>query len=240
MVGVSATYGQPLGTPRRNRMVGTWRTSTGSRPPGPTKTSPGSPAWVGVDLSETICPSSVSVTFDLGDKNYFVKSKAWVAEGAIKNREKSNLPRYQTFPDLEFTEGDMLDRDNVLRHILDLGRKYDIRQVNFDPRSAYVLANDVADAGYETARFVQSPKNFDGPMREFERGWKEGRIQHDGSSWLRYCLSNVRVEVNKYGEIAPRANKSVDHIDGAVSALLGFHSAVTPDENAVTTGISFV
>jgi phage terminase large subunit-like protein len=101
------------------------------------------------------------------------------------------------------------------------------------------LANDIGDHGFETGRFVQSPKNFDGPMREFERAYREGRIYHDGSSWLRYCLSNVRCEVNKYGEIAPRANKSVDHIDGAVAALLAFHSACTPADT-IRTGISWL
>lgn len=193
------------------------------------------PCFAGVDLSETVCPSSCSLVFDMGNRNYYVKSKAWVCEGAIEHRERSQLPKYQTFTDLTFTEGDMLDRNSVLDHIIELGKKYDIRQVNFDPRSAYVLMNDVANQGFEVARFVQSPRNFNGPMVEFERAWKEGRIFHDGSAWLKYCLSNVRVEVNKYGEVAPRANKSVDHIDGAVAALLAFHEVVTP-EDTVKTG----
>ncbi|MFX8059768.1 hypothetical protein ABTK63_20900, partial [Acinetobacter baumannii] len=72
-----------------------------------------------------------------------------------------------------------------------------------------------------------------------ERAWKEGRITHDGSAWVKYCLSNVRVEVNKYGEIAPRAGKSVDHIDGAVAALLAFHEVVIPEET-IRTGIAWI
>lgn len=197
------------------------------------------PAAIGVDLSETICPSSTATVFDLGNRTYYVKSKAWVCKDAIEHRAKTNLPKFQQFPDLEITDGDMLDRDQVLKHVIDQGRKYDIRQVNFDPRSAYVLANDVSNQGFETGRFVQTPRNFDGPMREFERAYKEGRILHDGSSWLKYCLSNVRCEVNKYGEIAPRANKSVDFIDGAVATLLAFNHVVQP-EDIIKTGVTWL
>lgn len=75
--------------------------------------------------------------------------------------------------------------------------------------------------------FPQTFRYFNDPMREFEKAYKEGRIFHNGSSWLRYCLQNVRVETNKYSEIRPYRKVSVDKIDSAVSTLLAFVTCLT-------------
>lgn len=197
---------------------------------------------VGVDLSEVADPTSVSVVYDLGDRNYYIKSTAWVAEAGLEYRAKTALPKFETFiaaGSMIATPGDMIDRDKVRDHILKLCETYKVGQANFDPHSAYVMALDIENEGYKVARMVQSPRNFNLPMVEFARAYREGRIWHDGSTWLRYCLSNVRVDVNKYGEIRPYKRKCVDFIDGAISTLLAFAGIFTTDD-VVTSGIQFV
>lgn len=185
-------------------------------------------ASVGVDLSETVCPTSVSIVWSLPNREFYVKSWCWVAEAGVELRNKGTLCRFDQFireGHMAVTEGDMIDRAKVFDHIIGLCETYDVRQVNFDPHGAYVIGNDIANQGYPVARIVQSQKNFNPIMVEFARAYKEGRVFHDGSSWQRFCLANVRVEVNKYSEIAPRRKKSVDYIDGAISTLLGFNTA---------------
>lgn len=199
---------------------------------------------IGVDLSEVSDPTSVSIVFDLGDRNYYVKSWCWVPEAGLKFRAKTTLPKFEIFiaeGSMVATDGNMIDRNKVRDHILDLCKTYPrLKAVNFDPHASYVLANDIEAEGYTTGRMVQSARNFNGPMTEFARAYKEGRITHDNSSWLRYTLGNVRVQVDKYGDIRPYKKASPDPaIDGAIATLLGFVSIFAPDPN-MTPGVIFI
>jgi phage terminase large subunit-like protein len=188
---------------------------------------------IGVDLSEVGDPTSVSQVYDMGDGTYYIKSKCWVAQDAVAFRNKGVMPKFDDFIEeksMIVTDGDMIDRDAVRDYIIKLCQAGEVRQVNFDPHSAYVMAMDVENEGYSTARMVQSAKNFNVPMLEFARAYKEGRIFHDGSTWLKYCLSNVRVDINKYGEVRPFKRRCLDHIDGAVSTLLAFSTIFTSEQ----------
>lgn len=191
---------------------------------------------MGIDASECGDPTSVSLCWDLGNRNYHIKSWCWVAEEAVKKRSQGTLCRYEEFIDqgsMTVTEGDMIDSSVVLAHILMLCEKYSPSGCNFDPRGAYILGNMVENEGYATARVPPTHRYLNGPMLEFSKAWKEGRISHDGSAWLKYTLGCVRVDVNKYNEITATRKKSSDHIDGAYAALLAcssmFLSAPTPD-----------
>src|SRR5262249_7416113 len=148
---------------------------------------------------ETTDPSSCSICWALPDGRFFFRSWAWVATRGVQLREAVNLPRYQQFQaegSMTVTDGDMIDARLVRDHVVRLCTTYDVRTVNFDPRGAFVLAHEIEEQGYGTERVPPSPRYFNGPMKEFSRAYAEGRILHDGSGWQRYCLSNVRIEVN--------------------------------------------
>lgn len=185
-------------------------------------------ACIGVDLSSVADPSSISIVFALPDNEYYIKSWCWVAEKGIEFRNKGTLIRFDQFIDaghMEVTDGDMIDHQRVFDKIIELCQQYDVRLVNFDPASAIVMANNVENSGYQVARINQTFRNFSPIMAEFLRAYAKGKVYHDGSTWLKYTLSNVRVEMNKYNEIRPYRKKSVDFIDGAISTLLAFNSA---------------
>lgn len=187
-------------------------------------------ASVGLDCSETTDPSSCSICFRLPDNRFFFKSWAWVAEEGVKLREQANLPKYEQFAaagSLTITGGNLMDYPKIRDHVLTLCQSFNVVSVNADPRSTFVMLHEIGQHGYHTQHVSQTPRHYNGVMKEFHRAYHEGRILHDGSSWLRYSLSNVRVEINKYDEIHPVRNRSVDKIDGAVSCLLAFYGLLS-------------
>lgn len=198
------------------------------------------PAAVGVDISETIDPSSVSITWDLGGGRYFTRSRAWVAERGVLEREKVALRTYRDFSELKITPGDMLDERELLRHLIELCKTYRVGVVNFDPRSAYVLANRLAEEGVKCERVPPSARHFNPAMTELKKAIDEKRLTHDGNAWLRFCLQNVRVSVNKYDEVYPVRKRSVDKIDCAISLCLSFLGLLTNKSNEVQQGIVMV
>lgn len=187
-------------------------------------------AVVGYDGSETVDPSSCTIAFRLPDNRYYFRSHCWIAEDGVRLREASNLPRYQQFASegsMTITQGNLIDYRLVRDHILKLCQTYQVRMVHFDPRSAYLMMHEIQEQGYQAEQVPQSFRYYNPIMKEFSRAYQEGRILHDGSTWLRYCLSNVRVEVNRYDEVRPIRARCVDHIDGAQASLLAFHGLLT-------------
>lgn len=194
------------------------------------------PAWIGVDLSQSYDPTSISIVWHLGQRKYYVRTHAFVAMDGVVKREATNLPNYRTWAasgHMTITQGDMIDEGKVKGFIKELTRKYQVKEVIFDPYSAFVMANDISNEGMIVYRHPQNHKHMTGPCKEFEKALGEGRICHDGANDMaRWAVQNVRLDVDSYGNCKPSRAKSVDKIDPVVSMLMAFsralESSVTP------------
>jgi len=206
------------------------------------------PAWIGVDLSQTVDPSSISVCFALPGGRFYVRSWAWVARQGVVERNRSNLPRYEQFEAegaLTITPGDRIDDKAILGHLLDLVKRYRVQAVVFDPYSAFMMMGALEAEAVTVLRMSQTHRYYSGPMKDFGKAILEGRILHDGSAWLRYCLSNVRVDEARDGSIRPARNRSIDKIDGAIATLMAFSQAASaPAESRLSVydqrGLMFI
>lgn len=185
------------------------------------------PVVLGVDLSQTTDPSSVSAIWILPDNRFYVRSWAWVCSEGVRKRgdDTANLPQYRQFiadSNMVMSEGDMIETEPIRQHIRDLGNKYNVTDVIFDSAGAYVLGEQCQQDGFNTHRSPMSAKFMSEPMKEFSRAVLEGRIYHDGNTWLRWCIANVRTKTDSYGQCRPDKDVCRDKIDGAVAAFLAF------------------
>jgi phage terminase large subunit-like protein len=65
----------------------------------------------------------------------------------------------------------------------------------------------------------------------FERAILERRMQHNGSPILRWQAGNVVPEMDAAGNRKPSKGRSIDRIDGLVSAIMACGlAAVQPEE----------
>lgn len=198
--------------------------------------------WLGVDLSLSVDPSSVTAVWSLGDRRHYVQSWSWVCKDGVIRREKTNKRRYQDFENqgcMTRTEGDRSDHELILSHILDLCGKYRVRSVVFDPTAAIAMASSLEAEGYPVLTMYQSHKNYNGPMRELNKAINERRMYHDGNEWLKYNMGCLRVHETRDGLIRPFTKKSTDHIDGVIALLMAYSAALqTPESSG--PGVVFV
>lgn len=181
------------------------------------------PCYVGVDLSQRTDPSSVSACWVMPDNRFYFKSWAWVARKGVELREKQNMRRYDEFTEVVITDGDMIDQSKVKSHILWLCSTYDVKEITADAYNAIILMEEVAtETGRTVSKFPQNFKHYTDPCKQFERAINEGRAKHDGNGWLSWCVANLRLDADKWGNVMPSRGKSVDKIDGAVAALMAF------------------
>lgn len=188
------------------------------------------PLYLGFDASQRIDPTSLSAVWVRPGRKFYVASWAWVAEAGVREREKSNLPKYQQFVAdgaMQITPGDTISKDKVLAKMFELVRGGNCRALVMDPNGAWVIGQDL-DGELGQDHIFRQPQNhrwFNGPTRELETAVTERRVTHDGNAWLRWCLNSVRLDEDRYGNVRPMKARSVDHIDGAVSLLMPFAMA---------------
>jgi phage terminase large subunit-like protein len=195
--------------------------------------------WLGIDGSQRIDPSSVGGVWLLPDKQFYVKSWAWVAEDGVRQRERGNLRKYTEFElegSMTITKGDVIDKEAMKSHIIGLRTSgFQVQGVVFDPNMLWVLGVELEGMGLNVQRMPQNFKHFTDPMKEFEAHLAAGKIKHDGNTWLRYSLHSVRLETDDRGNCRPSRKKSVDHIDGAVSMLMPFAIALQASADVKAT-----
>lgn len=182
--------------------------------------------WLALDASQTTDPTSLAGVWMFGDRKFYAKSWAWVAEAGVQAREKSNLPKYGEFIAagcMTSTSGNVIDKDAVKAKILALrAAGHRIKALTLDPNGLWVLGAELMEEGIEVFRMPQNYRHFNEPTKELANVIAAKRMYHDGSPWLRYCLHNVRLDVDEYGNQRPSRKKSRDKIDGAVSLIMAF------------------
>lgn len=183
------------------------------------------PCYLGFDASQRIDPTSLSAVWVRPGRKFYVRSWAWVAEAGVREREKSNLPKYQQFiaeGSMVMTPGDVIDKPSVMDKLRELLGYGNVKALVMDPNGAWVIGQDLDGQGVEIYRQPQTHRWFNGPVRELETAVIEKRVTHDGSGWARWCVHSVRLDQDQYKNVRPVKAKSADHIDGAVALLMPF------------------
>lgn len=183
------------------------------------------PLYLGFDASQRIDPTSLSAVWVRPGRKFFARSWAWVAEAGVREREKTNLPKYQQFVaegSMRITQGDVIDKSAVLAKICELIAGGNVKALVIDPNGAWVIGQDLDGSGVEIFRQPQNHRWFNGPVRELETAVIEGRLTHDGKGWPRWCVHSVRLDMDSNKNVRPVKAKSADHIDGAVALLMPF------------------
>ena len=185
------------------------------------------PCYLGFDASQRIDPTSLSAVWVRPNRRFYVRSWAWVAEAGVRDRERTNLPRYQQYiadGAMVMTPGEVIDKTAVLKTIDAIIAAHQVRAFIMDPNGAWVIGQDLDGVlgADKVFRQPQTHRWFNGPTRELETAVTERRVTHDGNGWLRWCLNSVRLDEDRYQNVRPLKARSVDHIDGAVALLMPF------------------
>ena len=123
----------------------------------------------------------------------------------------------------------MLERLEML--IRKLARRYDIREVHFDPHMFVRSADMLASEGFEMVEFPQSHSRMapaTGLFRELVLG---GRLKHDNDPELVKHVGQAVVTETERGERVDK-KKARNKIDGCVASLMAVQAA----QNAIARG----
>ncbi len=123
------------------------------------------------------------------------------------------------------TKDDPVDVTDVMEHIRELARAYDVKAVSFDPRFFDVPAKMLSDSGLPMIKVDQSVEQMTRVCGTLLEVIKRGEIKHDGDEILSTHVLNAVPRFNERG-FSLMKSKSRGKIDGAIALALAVDRAV--------------
>ena len=113
--------------------------------------------------------------------------------------------------------------------IVNLCKKYNVRQIAIDRWNAHQLTQQLQGEGVNVVGFGQSFASMSSPAKQLEALCVGGKLLHGGHKVLAWQASNVAVTHDHAENIKPSKSKSTERIDGIVSLVMaiGIHASVT-------------
>lgn len=183
----------------------------------------GQECYVGVDLASVKDLTAVVLLFPQ-KAGFRVLSYFWAPRDKAEEREKEDKVPYCTWADeshMELTSGEYTDYNVVEARIKELGKKFRIREIAFDPHNGQQLMNNLDNEGFQVFKFTQSYTNFAPAVMELERIMESKALEHNGNKVMNWCASNVCLEEQVTTQMRrPAKTEKGKKIDGMVSLLM--------------------
>lgn len=187
---------------------------------------------IGIDLASHVDISSIGYVFKDGD-NYIVFDKSFLPEETIKQKSNPFYEHCLEDKSLIQTKGSVISYDLVKETLKQAKKDFRVQECYFDAWNANQMAQDLSD-DIEMIKFAMNTANFSEPMKKLNSLLKEGKIKHNGSKLLRWCLSNVIAKEDHNGNVFPRKSHEKMKIDPIVALLMALAGHLAnPDQGSV-------
>lgn len=198
----------------------------------------GKVCYGGLDLSSTRDLTALALWFPDEGK---VLVWHWLPKDTIAARvERDRVPYDRWAADgwAEVTVGNARDDLAIALQLADIRARYDVRGIAFDRWQMPRLNKLLSDEGIDLpmVEFVPGFKSYAPAVDAFERAVLAGKMQHNDNPLLRWQAGNVIVETDPAANRKPAKNKSLDRIDGIVSAIMACGLAATDEGPQVYKG----
>jgi phage terminase large subunit-like protein len=199
---------------------------------------------VGVDLSKKIDLTALAYVFALKDGRTAISAHGFIPEGAVKHHEKTDRIPYREWAKmgwLTITEGDVVDYTSLEDQIEFIQRQKDVKaakqmalhyaigngwkvsEIAYDPYNATHFKNNMDKKGYTTIEVRQTMPNLNEPTKLFRELVAGGKLVHDGSPLLTWCVGNAQeiVDTKENTMITKKKSKDTKRVDLLAASIDG-------------------
>ena len=178
----------------------------------------GEECYLGLDLASKVDIAAKLYLFEREGIIYFFGSY-WLPERAVENESNSQYQGWARQGLLNVSPGDVTDYDDIESSILEDQRRFELREVGFDPFQATQLSSHLIEEGVPMVEVKPTVLNFSEPMKQLEALALSGKLRHNSCPILTWMVSNVVCHTDAKDNIYPRKERPENKIDGVVAAL---------------------
>jgi phage terminase large subunit-like protein len=196
----------------------------------------GEPCWIGADLAERDDIAAVALVFQR-DSMLYVFVRGYLPEQVVTERSRA-VPEHRAWvqtSELITTPGNLTDLRIIETDMRTVCEQFDVRSIVVERFGALQLAANLCDSGLPARLESKNAKTFTTPARELEARIKAKQIRHNGSTFLKWQVSNCCVERRRDGSLLPTKDRAespnkIDAIDAILLALTDWLQAPTPSQ----------
>lgn len=198
----------------------------------------GLPALGGLDLAQTFDLAAYTLTFDVPGEVFgrpgitipYQKYYFWCPLDTIKDRSRRGRADYIKWADqklIRATPGEAIDHEKILTDILELNDKYNIVSSAYDRALGDFIISKLVDANMTMNKFQQTITEFNMPTKELARRTAIKELYHEDNIVQRWQMGNVLIYTDSNANQKIDKGKSVDKVDGPVSAVMSLGEYMT-------------
>lgn len=128
---------------------------------------------------------------------------------------------------LTVTDGNRIDYERVVAHVVDLAKRFDVREVAIDRWNSTAVTTALQREDILVAEFGQGFASMAAPVREMKRAILGGELRHGGNPVLRMCFANVVAEKDAAENEKFTKDRARGRIDGAVATAMAIGRILT-------------
>ncbi len=191
----------------------------------------GRSCYAGLDLSTTTDLSTLVLAFPPVDEiePFYVLPFCWCPGDAIRERSDRDHVPYALWRDqgfIEATPGAAIDYGYIMNRIDQVAQDYDLKGVVFDRWGSTQIIREIDDKGVPVIQFGQGFKDMSPPTKELMKLILERGIMFPEHPVLRWCASNIVVELDAAGNVKMSKKRSIEKIDLMIAAVMGLDGAI--------------
>jgi len=206
----------------------------------------GRPCIIAVDLSSTqdITASLKLFPPDSEDEPFICIPDFWLPADNVEemmDKWRSTQASYDVWARegfLRLTSGDVIDYDEIKSQVLADCKRYDVKEITFDPWNATQFANDLQKEGIHVDKLVKFPQTvamFAEPTKRLLETMIPGKkIAHLGNPVLRWMASNLVVKEDNNGNKRPVKKAHAAKIDGMVALIMALGRTIANPPKAAS------
>lgn len=199
----------------------------------------GRPCWLGIDLSSVEDLTAVVAVFPEGDgdkRRYDVLATFFLPAANLAkkaDRDRADYLRWAEAGFLRLTEGNVIDYDAIIAHVVELAKLYSVEEAAIDRWNSTAVTTALQDEGITVIPFGQGFASMAAPVRELKRAILAGHFRHGGNPLLRMCFGNAVAEKDSAENEKLTKARALGRIDGAVASAMAVGRALLRESMSV-------
>jgi phage terminase large subunit-like protein len=184
---------------------------------------------VGIDLASKIDLTSIVYIFREDDGTYTVFDRSYIPEETVRQSNNSLYLQAISEGHLIQTKGEAIHYPLIYEEFKESSRKFRILDALYDPWAATEFAQKMVADRINAVEFRMNTANLSEPTKALDALIRQGKIRHNGSPLLSWCISNVVCKEDAAGNVYPRKSHVDLKIDPAIALIMALASWVQAD-----------